>query len=150
MVWFGDVDIELRAMIDRALMVPDEWALGNRRDPKNRIAKNRPEQAVDTCFDDDAEIIAAGDQVWAGILDDQADGPCTLAFPIYTTSRIEAGGPITGDIFQCQFKPVQDALNDGTYGPVSFTDEQVQRLDTIFRDGVCDCELPDQGRPDGF
>ncbi len=149
-VWFGDVDIDLRAMIDRALMVADEWALGIRRDPKNRIAKNRPEQAVDTCFDGDAEIIAAGDQVWAGILDDQVEGPCTLAFPIYTTSRIEAGGPITGDVFQCQLKPLQDARNDGTYGPVSFTDEHVQRLEAIFPDGVCDYDLPDKGRPNGL
>ncbi|TDT37771.1 hypothetical protein DES49_2731 [Halospina denitrificans] len=131
----------------RALKVMDEWMGNILRNPKQSIAKNRPEAAVDTCFGYQGDIIAAGKNVWSGILDDGGEGACTREFPVYTTSRIEAGGPITGDVFKCQLKPVSEALNDGTYGSHSFTPEQVERLQAIHPEGVCDYDRPSAGRP---
>lgn len=131
----------------RALKVMDEWMGRILRDPRSRIAENRPDAAVDTCFDYQGNVIASGEGVWSGILDDGGEGACTREFPVYTTSRIEAGGPITGDVFKCQLKPVSEALQDGTYGNRSFTPEQVERLETIHPEGVCDYDRPDAGRP---
>jgi hypothetical protein len=74
-------------------------------------------------------------------------GPCASAFPIFSTSRILAGGGQKNDIFKCALKPVETALGDGTYGTVIFSDEQKLRLQTIFVNGVCDYNRGDVGKP---
>ncbi len=133
-----------------ALTVMDEWMMNIFADPDLPIADSRPEMAADACFDPMGDIVGMGDDAWAGILDDQPAGACTEAFPIYTTTRIEAGAPITGDVFKCQLKSVETALADGTYGDHTFTEDQIARLHEIFPDGVCDYSLPDAGRPAGL
>lgn len=130
-----------------ALMVMDDWMLNILADPDAGIVANRPKEAVDACFDFNGSVIAAGEGVWGGILDDADVGPCTQRFPIFTTSRIEAGGPITGDVFKCHLKPVATALTDGTYGDIVFSESEVYMLNRIFPDGVCDFSLGDKGRP---
>ena len=133
-----------------SLMVMDEWMLNILDNPENGIAANRPAEAVDACFDFDGSVIAAGEGVWDGILNGAEAGPCTQRFPIFTTSRIEAGGPITGDVFKCHLKPVATALEDGTYGDVIFSEEEIDMLNRIFPDGVCDYSLGDKGRPESL
>ena len=83
------------------------------------------------------------------MLDDQPDGDCATGFETYTTSRIVAGGPIEGSVFKCALKPVTTALDDDTYGTVTFSEAEITRLSEIFPDGVCDYTQPDQGRPAG-
>ena len=151
-IWFASIGPEPYPgsqfnMTLKALRVMDDWMGNILRAPKRRIARNRPEAAVDTCFDYQGDVIASGRNVWSGILDNGGEGACTREFPVYTTSRIEAGGPITGDVFKCQLKPVSRALNDGTYGSRRFTPEQVERLKAIHPEGVCDYSRPDAGRP---
>lgn len=152
-IWFAGIGDEppypfLQFDIERtALEVMDDWMTNIRNDPTASIAENRPDDAVDACFSYDGEVIAAGDDVWTGILDEGPKGACTEAFPTYTTSRIEAGAPITGSVFKCQTKSVSEALADGTYGDREFTSSQVDRLEAIFPEGVCDYSLPDAGRP---
>ena len=133
-----------------ALQVMDEWMLNILENPADGVVANRPADAVDACFDFDGSVIGAGEDVFAGILDSDPAGICTQRFPVFTTSRIEAGGPITGDVFKCQLKPLSTALTDGTYGDREFTPAQVQVLNEIFPQGVCDYSLPDAGRPAGF
>ncbi len=130
-----------------ALTTMDEWMQNLLADPEAGVAANRPGDAVDACFSFDGQVIAAGADVWSGILDGTELGPCAEAFPVYTTSRIEAGGPITGDIFKCHLKPLEDALDDGTYGDVVFTESELALLARIFPDGVCDFSKGDLGRP---
>ena len=130
-----------------ALDVLHEWLMNIRANPGQSIADNKPSSAVDTCYATYGAVIAAGDDVWNGILDDQPDGACTEKFETYTTSRMVAGGPIEGSVFKCSLKPVAMALADDTYTGVSFTPEEVTRLNGIFPDGVCDYSHPDQGRP---
>jgi hypothetical protein len=154
-IWFADIGPEPYPgvqfdMTRRAILTMDEWMLRILRDPQRRVVRNRPASAVDTCFTHQGGIIGAGADVWDGILDEQPAGACTQAFPLYATSRIEAGGPITGDVFMCQKTPVAVALTDGTYGARTFTTEQTTRLHAIFPDGVCDYSLPDAGRPAGL
>lgn len=132
-----------------ALEVLHDWITNIQRNPHRSIAENRPAEAVDACFNTDGSLIEAGDDVWNGILDDSAPGACTDVFQTYTTSRIEAGGPIEGSIFKCSLKPVSEALADGTYGDVSFSAGEVELLQAIYPQGVCDYQAPDQGRPAG-
>ncbi|MDO6824246.1 DUF6351 family protein [Marinobacter sp. 1_MG-2023] len=132
-----------------ALEVLHDWLMNMRANPELSIAENKPAAAVDRCYEADGTLIAEGDGVWNGILDNEPEGACTAEFETYSTSRIVAGGPIEGSVFKCALKPVTTALNDDTYGTVSFTDDEIARLTEIFPDGVCDYSQPDQGRPAG-
>ena len=60
-----------------------------------------------------------------------------------------AGGPIEGSIFKCSLKPVNTAVSDGTYGTWMPTSDQIEELQAIFPQGVCDYSQADQGRPQG-
>lgn len=130
-----------------ALEVLHEWLENIRDNPDRSIAENKPAQAADSCFETQGDLIASGDDVWDGIIDNNPDGACTSRFPTYTTSRMVAGGPIEGSIFKCALKPVATALNDGTYGSWVPNSAEVARLNEIFPQGVCDYSEPDQGRP---
>ena len=130
-----------------ALRVIDEWMTNMREHPERGVAGNKPAAAVDSCFATDGSLIAAGDDVWAGILDEGPAGACTQLFPIHATSRIVAGGPIEGGILKCFLQPVDAAVARGLYAPWTLTPEQVARLRQIFPDGVCDWTKGDAGRP---
>ncbi len=144
-IWFADArPIAQTDPTMHAFAVLDEWLLNLEADPALSVADARPADAVDTCFRTDGSLWHAGDDVWAGILDDGPAGACTAEFPIYSTSRIEAGAPITGDVFKCRTKPLDDALADGTYGDRAdgFTPAQIERLERTFPAGVCDRSAP--------
>lgn len=132
-----------------ALEVLHQWIMNIKENPEQNIAENKPETAVDACFNSDGTLMETGSDVWNGILDDEPAGACTAAFQTYTTSRIVAGGSIKGGVFKCALKPVAEALDDGTYGTIEFSGPEIDRLNEIFPDGVCDYSQPDQGRPAG-
>ncbi len=107
-----------------------------------------PVEFTDKCIDARGVLIAAGPTVWNGILDKQANGACTAAYPIFSSPRMVAGESIKGDIFKCWLKPVALALADGSYlANVRFSGEQRDWLGKIFPHGVCDYRLGGQGRP---
>ena len=133
----------------QALDVLHDWITNIRENSDQSIADNKPAAAVDSCFETNGDIIAAGDNVWDGILDNDAPGACTQRFPTYTTSRMVAGGPIEGSIFKCTLKPVTTAISDGTYGSWMPDSDQTAELQAIFPQGVCDYSQADQGRPQG-
>ena len=147
-VWFTDARPAVAFdQTPMAIQVMDEWLANLRTHPGLSVAQNKPAAAVDSCFRTNGSLIAAGDQVWDGILDDQAAGACTQAFPIYKTSRIVAGGPIEGGVFKCYLKSVEWAIAQGLYGEWHPTEAEVDRLNQIFPTGVCDYSLGDAGRP---
>ena len=135
-IWF--TDDEAFDQTPMAFQVMDEWMSNIAADPKGRVAENKPAAAVDSCFDASGELIYAGADAWSGILDDGAPGACTSAFEIYSTSRIVAGGPITGDVFKCDLQPVEDAIAAGIYGSWTPDAADVDMLNAIFPSGVCD------------
>jgi len=92
----------------------------------------------DACFEPDGELITAGPDVWAGILDDRPPGRCSERFPLFSNSRQEAGAPFTDDVFQCRLIPVAAGIARGVYGDWAPDAEQQQRLEAIFPRGVCE------------
>ncbi len=131
----------------RAFDTIDAWIANMRAHPGKKVAGNKPPEAVDTCLAGDGSVMYAGRDAWDGILDDKPAGPCTRAFPLHTTSRIEAGGGIRGDVFKCALQSVNGAIARGLYAGVSFSPAEIARLREIFPDGVCDYRQPDVGRP---
>jgi hypothetical protein len=126
--------------------VIDEWMANIAANPHRSVARNRPDRAVDSCFDASGELLYAGNDAWSGILDNRAEGPCASQFELYSTSRIVAGGPISGDVFECALQQVDRAVAAGVYGPVTFTNAELARLQEIFPTGVCDYTRHDTHR----
>jgi hypothetical protein len=148
-IWFTDARPAGREFDQTplALRVIDQWMANIRAHPERGVAGNKPAAAVDSCFATNGSLIAAGNDVWAGILDEGPAGACAQLFPVYATSRIVAGGPIAGGIFRCFLQRVDAAVARGLYGPRTPTREQVARLRQIFPRGVCDYTKGDAGRP---
>jgi hypothetical protein len=148
-VWFTQPDLEFD-QTPEALEVIDEWMTNIMANPGAGVAGNKPPRAVDRCFDANGDEIAAGNDVWSGILDDGPLGACAAQFPVYGTPRIAAGGPIRGSLFKCALKPVSQAIADGDYGVWSPSPLEQLMLGSIFPDGVCDFSQPDVGLPPGW
>ena len=150
-IWFTDaVPAPLSDQTPEALEVMDEWMMNILENPSLGAAGNKPERAVDRCFNTFGSEIAAGDDVWGGILDDGMLGTCAAQFPVYGTSRIVAGGPFKGSIFKCELKAVGKAIADGDYGDWEPTPAEQAMLHQIFPSGVCDFSEPDAGLPPGW
>ncbi|HEU4544170.1 MAG TPA: DUF6351 family protein [Jiangellaceae bacterium] len=151
-IWFLEADANGDApageeLTHEALDTIAQWMSNLTADPSLSVAEAAPAQGVDRCFDIDGDEIASGGGAWDGILDDGPAGDCTTRFEIHTTSRIEAGGPITGDIYKCHLMPVETAIVEDLYGAWDPLGDQVARLEAIFPEGVCDYDLPSVGDP---
>jgi hypothetical protein len=149
LIWFTDAR-PAAAQVDHtteALAVLHDWIMNIRANPAAGVAGNRPEGAVDRCWRTDGTPIAAGEGVWAGILDDAPPGACTSAFPLHSTSRIRAGAPISGNLFKCRTMPVRTAVSRELYGNWSPSEAEIRRLEEIFPTGVCDYTRPGVSQP---
>jgi hypothetical protein len=148
-VWFTDTipNTPKVSQTFEALALMDEWLMNIVANPGAGAAGNKPARAVDACYDRFGQLMHAGTDVWSGILDAEAPGACTQAFPLYRTSRIVAGAPIEGGIYDCARKSVATAVADGTYAPWVPTTAEIAQLEQIFPSGVCDYSRPDQARP---
>jgi hypothetical protein len=147
LIWFADPAYD-NTMI--AFEVIDEWMTNIKNNPDLSVVENKPASAVDKCFDGNGDLIAEGSDVWDGILNDEPEGACTEAFPLYSTSRIVAGGNIKGDIFKCHLQTVDEAIDAGVYEGISLTEQNIARLKEIFPGGVCDYTQGDVARPVGW
>lgn len=128
-----------------AFAVLHEWITNIQANPTAGEGGNKPASAVDRCWTTDGTLLAEGPGVWAGVLDDRPPGDCTATFPLFSTSRIEAGAPVSGDVFKCRTIPVRTALERGLYGDWKPTALQLGRLEQIFPTGVCDYSRPGVG-----
>ncbi|WP_143043568.1 DUF6351 family protein [Nonomuraea jiangxiensis] len=139
-IWFTDArpDGPRSDQTPEALRVIDAWMANIRKYPARGVIGNKPPQAVDRCFATDGTEIAAGPHVWDGILDRRSPGACTRHFPLYSTSRIVAGGPLEGGVYKCRLQPVDRAIAKGLYGSWKPARDERTRLKQIFPTGVCD------------
>jgi hypothetical protein len=117
-----------------ALRLMDQW-LGNIADdaapyksPLQKVVRNKPVEAVDACYGADGKKIT--DLV-----------VCKSMYPVHGNPRLMAGQPLTNDILKCQLKPV-----DSHGYTLRMTDDQIQRLNAIFQQGVCDYTRPGVGQ----
>ncbi|MBF8188387.1 hypothetical protein ITP53_22180 [Nonomuraea sp. K274] len=139
-IWFTDArpDGPRFEQTPEALRVIDAWMANIRKYPARGVTGNKPPQAVDRCFATDGTQIAAGPHVWDGVLDRRAPGACTQRFPLYSTTRVVAGGPLEGGVYKCRLQPVDRAIAKGLYGDWRPTRDERARLKQIFPTGVCD------------
>lgn len=142
-IWVADIGYD---PTPRALYVMDQWLSALRASPRLGVLGNRPPAARDSCFDAHGALIASGDGVWHGAWNGRATGACTHAMRSFATSRIAAGGPITGDVFRCHLQSVAAAFKAGVYLPVDMR-PHLEALARTFPDGVCDYSQGDAGRP---
>jgi hypothetical protein len=148
LIWFAAPFYDLTMA---AIELLDEWIYNIQHKVKGEgVVANKPDDALDLCVDAAGNLIGKGSGAWAGILDNEAPGLCTEAFPLYSTSRIAAGGDIKGDVFKCHLIPVEEAVARGFYDPVQISDSVKAQLSVIFPTGVCDYSQGDMGRPDNL
>ena len=148
-IWFTDARPSQQFdQTPEAFEVMDEWLANIRRHPKRGVAGNKPALATDRCFTTQGQEIARGSRVWDGILDDDDEpGACTQAFPLHSTSRIVAGGPLRGGVYKCALQSVDRAISRRLYGDWRPSSAERARLKEIFPTGVCDYSREDVGRP---
>jgi hypothetical protein len=132
-IWFSGPDDN---RIFEAFEVMDEWLLDE-----------RPPEATDRCFTNTGAEIARGSRVWDGILNTRPDGVCTTTYPLHSTSRIVAGGPLRGGVYKCALQSVSKAIARGLYGSWKPSAAERAQLEAIFPTGVCDYTKDDVGRP---
>jgi Tannase-like family of unknown function (DUF6351) len=148
-IWFTDArPSEQFDQTPQAFEVIDDWMANIRRHPHRSVARNKPALATDRCFTTQGEEIVRGRHAWDGILDeDDGPGACTREFPLHSTSRIVAGGPLRGGVYKCALQSVERAISRRLYGDWRPSSTERARLKEIFPSGVCDYSREDVGRP---
>jgi hypothetical protein len=96
----------------------------------DKVVRNKPAEAVDTCWDSDGNRIVEPASF-------DGNGKCNVLYPVHSEPRLVAGAPLTNDVLKCELKPVSYADYK-----VSFTSTQKTRLAGIFPSGVCDYAKP--------
>lgn len=142
-IWISDKNYNPAVLAFKAM---DEWLLTKRNTPSFSTAEAKPKGLVDQCFSAKGEVIFQGENSWDGQWNNRSEGACHKVYPMYSTSRIQAGSTWSGDMFKCQLMPVNQAIKQGVYGAIEMTPYQ-QKLEKIFPAGVCDYNQTDQGRP---
>jgi hypothetical protein len=122
------------------LAIIDKWLTAimndkSNRPPAEKVAANRPAEAVDTCY------VAKAGPLFGQIEKITDKAKCREIFPMYTDPRIAAGGPMTADVLKCQLKPI--AAADYKVAPNA---DQLAQLQRIFPGGVCDWSKPGVGQ----
>ncbi len=135
-IWIAHPD---HTPLEQAFKVMDNWLLnGDSYELKNETS--------DRCFDAKGNVIAKGETVWDDNWNNKKTGRCAEEYKIYTNSRIQAGGPWLGSIFQCHKISIEKALELKLYGTIDMT-VHIKELEEIYPEGVCDHRYNDSARP---
>ena len=129
------LDVEVVHVLGEWLTALDQRGDG---DVTDRLARSRPEAALDNCVTPDGQRFAGEDLYTTA-------GPCTDPYPLSGDPRTAAGGPRSDDVLACSLQTVAESVEAGEY-ELELTDEQVARLEEIFPDGVCDWSKRGRGR----
>ncbi|KZN49141.1 DUF6351 family protein [Pseudoalteromonas luteoviolacea] len=145
-IWVAHKDFD---PTKQAFEMMDTWLSNLKSAPNQSIISARPESLQDTCFNKDGSIYGAGAGVFDGQWNTRDEGVCQSRFPMFSTSRIEAGGGWDGAMFKCPLISVKKAIERGMYGKVNII-EHFETLQRIFPQGVCDYEGRDRGLPNDY
>ncbi len=119
--------------IPNAFRVMDEWLTAMETDVsetayEEKVLAHKPDGARDLCTDGSGNVLS--------------EEECAALYTHYAEPRVVAGSPTTGDVVQCQLKP----LTPSGYPAVTFTAEQWIQMQSIFPNGVCDYSQTAPGR----
>jgi hypothetical protein len=131
-MWRGNpvpADTAWGAFIQWVVAYKADVAAGTQRE---KVARNKPAQAVDGCWSSPTQFIAEPQT-----LSSAPSTQCNTLFPSWTFPRRVAGGPVAANIMKCALKPVASASYT-----VAFTDAELARLQAVFPSGVCDWSKP--------
>lgn len=73
LIWMSHKDYN---PLDDALDLVDRWMQNIINDPASGVVDNRPEDAIDRCFDSEGNVLASGSDVWNGDWNGQPKGKC--------------------------------------------------------------------------
>ena len=93
-----------------AFAMMDKWLTNIKEPSAQGIVDAKPLELQDTCFKSNGDIYAQGDTVFNGNWNNMPAGQCQSRFPMYSTSRIEAGAPWAGDLFKCHLISIEEAI----------------------------------------
>ncbi|TMQ12261.1 MAG: hypothetical protein E6J91_21245 [Deltaproteobacteria bacterium] len=126
----------------QSFLMMDQWLSAMKADAssmalENKIAAHRPDAAFDFCnkLSDPTHSVRVTD---SAICDSDP-----LLKP-HASPRQIAGGPLAENILKCQLRPI----NRADYNPIGLSDDQFNRLNAVFPDGVCDFSRPGVGQQD--
>lgn len=129
------------------LALMDQWLEAIREEPdpaspvSEVIASRRPEGLRDDCFTSTGERIVEPARYDRDRLFDNTSGRCNALYPPHAGLRLVAGGPLSNDVLKCRLGP----LDHDDY-EVRFSDEEKERLEAVFPQGVCDWSQPGVGQ----
>lgn len=128
----GFPDLPDETCVHSPLLLIDDWldaiaADAGTASRAEKVRRNKPAAAVDTCFIGGQPVRDAA--------------RCAAAFPYFSSPRLVAGMPMTHDALKCALKPLARA----DYG-TRFSDAQWARMLAAFPDGVCDWSQPGIGQ----
>ncbi len=95
---------------------------------RRKAVLNKPPEAKDRCWPSATTFIEEP-QVFGSAPNTQ----CNTLFPSYAFPRYVAGGPLKANVYKCQ----QKGIDPADYA-VTFTPQELGRLQAIFPTGVCD------------
>jgi len=142
-IWISDKN---HNPAQQAFVLMDQWLLTLRDNPDMSVVTAKPTMLSDRCYSATGDVLFSGESSWDGQWNNKAQGQCHKVYPMFSTSRIQAGSTWAGDMFKCQLMSVSQAIKQGLYGTVDLSTAQSQ-LEQIFPEGVCDYRQTDQGRP---
>jgi hypothetical protein len=117
---------------DDAVFAVDRWLARVHADRRKvplarKIIQDRPDTVAPRCTDGNGKELPPT--------------ACDQTVQAYGTPRMGADGPMSDDVMKCRLKPMRRE----DY-PVSFTDDQWQRLQAAFPGGVCDYTKPGESQ----
>lgn len=123
-----------------ALLEMDKWLTTLKADKSNRkllqkIVSAKPPTALDYC-------LLSTDPTGTEKVTDSAACDADPVLAPDASPRQAAGGPRGENVLKCQIKP----LDVADYAPAVLSGTQLQRLQAVFPNGVCDWSLPGLGQ----
>jgi hypothetical protein len=137
-MWFGGRNTYAPdGQLTEAFTVMDNWlsamaADGSDTMPYDKVRANKPDDLADACF-----VPASGERIVQTQVYLGTNECSSLYYPAFSSPRQVAGSPMANDIVKCQLKP----LDSGDYN-VTFTSDELSKLEQIFPTGVCDWTKP--------
>jgi hypothetical protein len=102
--------------------------------PLERVVSARPAQAREGCYSKDTTPSFIFEEL---AFTSASTSRCSTLYPVYSSPRFQAGGPLAADVLKCQLKQI-DAKDYSV--PLSTAD--LKRLKAAFPEGVCDWAKP--------